>query len=638
MSAGKTALCLLIAAPALAQDRPLTVQLFVPALDSKGYFTQNASQVLRPGETSFGLVASWAKNPLELHAGHPACPPDDPSCRSFVVENLVTMQAQAAVGLLGRYELSLSVPGSIWSGDADPSPARDDAGRIDGQGLGDIALSGKARIFATSTHPFGLAVVATANLPTGSRERFLGEAQPVLAPGVIVDKDLLADRLHVALNVGARLRAESRTFRDDAVTRPAPGGGVDVSPRACPDPQDPALPCGTGEQVQNSRAQATYGVGASYAVAYRRFDVVAEAYGTADPAADSDTSMFPVEALAGVKVYVARNSYFGLGGGAGLNEAWGSPDARVFGMFVYEPSIGDRDGDGLKDDVDRCVDDPEDLDSFDDTDGCPEPDNDRDGTLDREDRCPNEPEDKDGQDDSDGCPEADLLDRDGDGLLDDDDGCPDDPEDFDRPPFKDEDGCPDPDNDEDRILDIADACPDDPEDHDRFEDEDGCPDPDNDRDRILDVVDKCPNEPEVYNGFEDVDGCPDRGRVIVRRGAIEILDKIYFETNKAIIKEISFGLLDAIAATIQGNPQILAIEIQGHADERAPDDYNLRLTDERAHSVLRYLVDKGVAPSRISAKGYGETRPVCKEHNEPCWTQNRRVEFVILKRAEEGMR
>jgi len=626
---------LLIAATSEAQDRPISLQLFLPALDSKGYFTQNASQILGHNEWSFGFVASLAKNPLELRTDA-GCAPDDAECRSFVVENLITLQGQVAVGLFQRFELSLGVPLTLWSGDADPSPGPSDTGKQNGQGPADLLASLKARILATSTHPVGLAVVASIVIPTGSRSEFLGEGQPVFAPGVILDKDLMGDRLHLALNLGARIRPESREFVD-AQSAPQTGAGVSVQPRACPDP-DPDVPCGTGQQVQVSRLQGTYGVGFSYAIVLRRFDFVAEAYGTADPAADSDVSMFPIEALAGVKVYLARNSYFGIGGGAGLTEAWGSPDARAFGMFVFEPSIGDRDGDTIKDDVDRCKDDPEDPDAFEDVDGCPEPDNDRDDILDREDRCPNEPEDKDEQDDGDGCAEADLLDRDGDGLLDDDDRCPDDPEDRDRPAFQDEDGCPDPDNDQDRILDVADACPDDPEDHDRFEDEEGCPDPDNDRDRILDVVDKCPNEPEVYNGFEDVDGCPDRGRVIVRRGAIEILDKIYFETNKAIIKEISFPLLDAIAATLKGNPHILLVEIQGHADERAPDDYNMRLTDERAHSVMRHLLDKGVEPQRIQAKGYGETQPVCKEHNETCWSKNRRVGFVILKRADEGMK
>src|SRR5204863_189884 len=139
---------------------------------------------------------------------------------------------------------------------------------------------------------------------------------------------------------------------------------------------------------------------------------------------------------------------------------------------------------------------------------------------------------------------------------------------------------------------------------------------DRDGDGIKDDVDQCPNEPENYDDFEDHDGCPDRGRVIVHQSNIEILDKIYFETDKAIIKPESFPILDAIAATVIGNPDIQLIEIQGHADERGDDNYNLKLTDDRAHAVMKYLVDKGVEQSRLTAKGYGETKPIDNGHNE----------------------
>jgi OmpA-OmpF porin, OOP family len=298
--------------------------------------------------------------------------------------------------------------------------------------------------------------------------------------------------------------------------------------------------------------------------------------------------------------------------------------------IVFEPNIGDRDGDGKKDDVDKCPDDPEDYDDFEDADGCPEPDNDRDGILDEDDSCPNEPEDKDGIEDDDGCPEADQFDRDGDGIKDDDDACPDDPEDFDQ--FEDKDGCPEPDNDQDGILDVEDVCPNDPEDKDGWEDEDGCPDPDNDKDRILDKDDQCPNEPETYNNKDDEDGCPDRGLTVLTDTGIMILDKIYFETNKATIKAISYPILDAVAATMIGNPDIVLLEVQGHTDERNTNEYNLKLSQDRSNAVVQYLVDKGVDAKRLKPRGYGEEVPLDNRHNEAAWSKNRRVEFVILKR------
>jgi len=98
-------------------------------------------------------------------------------------------------------------------------------------------------------------------------------------------------------------------------------------------------------------------------------------------------------------------------------------------------------------------------------------DPDHDGILGDADKCPNEPEDFDGFQDDDGCPD---LDNDGDGIPDKLDKCPNEPEDFDG--FQDDDGCPDPDNDGDGIPDKLDKCPNEPETFNGYQDEDGCPD------------------------------------------------------------------------------------------------------------------------------------------------------------------
>lgn len=103
-----------------------------------------------------------------------------------------------------------------------------------------------------------------------------------------------------------------------------------------------------------------------------------------------------------------------------------------------EPEPSDRDGDGIVDPDDSCPDRPEDFDSFEDTDGCPDEDNDQDGIFDTDDECPLEPEDDDGYDDEDGCPD---LDNDLDGFNDDRDACPNDAEVVNG--VDDEDGCPD---------------------------------------------------------------------------------------------------------------------------------------------------------------------------------------------------
>jgi OmpA-OmpF porin, OOP family len=637
---------LLHGSAARAQDASapaFSLQNFRPSVDSKGYITVNASQILGHLDFSIGLIGSFAHNVLNLNrTGSP---------NRFDVENYLTPQLQAALGLFKWVEVGVSLPVHIMFGSRAPQfkdPTGDinqnDALHFSGQYVGDIGIHAKARFLNTSKYPVGLGLLFSLYAPSGDSKKFLGEGQVTLRPEIIVDKEFgYSRRFKVALNVGALIRPSKHSYTDVGTTLTDPnvnGGAMFCQPSVIgmfPAPGDNA--CGT-QQSRALGSQVTYGLGLSYAVVPQKFDLVGEAFGYVDVTGES--TGHPLEGLLAAKVYLASKSYFEIGGGAGLlpksitdrGGMTGSPEFRVFIGFIFEPSIGDRDGDGIKDDVDKCPDDPEDFDDFEDEDGCPDPDNDRDGIPDVVDKCPNEPETKNGFEDEDGCPDSLDLDRDGDGIPDRLDKCPDDPEDKDG--FEDEDGCPDPDNDKDGIPDVDDLCPNDPEDKDGFEDQDGCPDPDNDKDRILDKDDKCPNEPETYNGFEDEDGCPDKGRVILRKGNLEILDKIYFETAKAIIKPISFPILDAVAATLKGNPQILLVEVQGHADERGDDDYNMRLTEDRAAAVKTYLTEHGVEADRLQSHGYGETKPVCPQHNESCWSKNRRVEFIILRRTDSG--
>ncbi len=261
---------------------------------------------------------------------------------------------------------------------------------------------------------------------------------------------------------------------------------------------------------------------------------------------------------------------------------------------------------------------------------CEPPDRDKDRVLDDVDQCPDDPEDRDGFEDENGCPDPD---NDQDGLLDADDKCPDDAEDKDE--FQDEDGCPDPDNDEDGVLDIDDQCPMDPEDKDGWEDEDGCPDPDNDQDGLLDPDDKCPDKAETFNGIDDEDGCPDESDynlIQVTDSAIELKQKVFFGVNSAVILPKSFPLLNEVALALKEHPSF-KVEIGGHTDSNGPDKYNQRLSEQRAKSVMKYLVTKGgVAPNRLSATGYGESQPLDTNRTRSGRARNRRVEFKITSK------
>jgi outer membrane protein OmpA-like peptidoglycan-associated protein len=256
---------------------------------------------------------------------------------------------------------------------------------------------------------------------------------------------------------------------------------------------------------------------------------------------------------------------------------------------VAKPGPGDLDGDGLLDDVDKCPREPEDFDGYQDEDGCPDNDNDGDGIADKIDKCPNDPEDKDG--------------------------------------FEDDDGCPDLDNDKDGLADKIDQCPNEAEDSDGFEDDDGCPDPDNDKDGIADKDDKCPNEYGV-----PPDGCPKKYvNVVVTEKKIEIKQTVYFDTNKATIKPVSFPLLNEVAQALKDNPTI-KVEVQGHTDSQGNDAFNLKLSQRRAESVRTYLASQGIDGSRMTPKGYGENVMIADNRTAEGRAQNRRVEFIILSR------
>ncbi len=182
------------------------------------------------------------------------------------------------------------------------------------------------------------------------------------------------------------------------------------------------------------------------------------------------------------------------------------------------------------------------------------------------------------------------------------------------------------DDDTDGIADKADRCPTEAEDMDGFEDDDGCPEPDNDRDGIGDDDDECPDVPEERGG--DKDGCPDKPTVIVRRGQLIVYGKILFPVESADMKPQSEALLDEMARALKEHPRF-RIEIAGHTDSSGLASYNLKLSQDRADSVKRALVRRGVASGRLVAKGYGEDRPVAPNLTRAGRAKNRRVDFNI---------
>jgi OOP family OmpA-OmpF porin len=179
------------------------------------------------------------------------------------------------------------------------------------------------------------------------------------------------------------------------------------------------------------------------------------------------------------------------------------------------------------------------------------------------------------------------------------------------------DGC-ELDSDGDGVVDGLDKCPGTPAG--RKVNADGC-EIDTDGDGLVDGVDKCPT---VF--AKTADGCPP--------AAVEpktlTLEGVNFNYDEAVLLPEAAGVLDNAAATLKewGDAKV---EVAGHTDSMGSDAYNMDLSQRRANAVRDYLIGKGIAADRLTAKGYGESRPVAENETEKGRYMDRRVELVPMK-------
>jgi outer membrane protein OmpA-like peptidoglycan-associated protein len=538
------------------KNQGMEPRLFRPAVDTKGHFTVDSTPVLPHLNISLALMLDFGFN------GWLAVEQDgEEGYDNTYIERYITTMLAFNLGLWDRVVVGLQIPMIITGGkklgfsEEEDGPAIRRGWSTKGT-FGDIAIHAKFHITRANFHPVGIGAVIQYQAPSGKSELLTGEPGAGAVSGKLILDVEPASWYRAALNGGVRyaINAEQDNYlrwdaRDHTVN-----------------PQGDLLLFHYGPML-------TFGLGQSFGVWPGLMDFVIEIYGTQLMTQMSGMEYLSLEAAGGFKFYIEANSYLLAGyahgiptGATGEGYGFQSVEHRMFLGFAFEPSMPDRDGDGIADANDACPDEPEDRDGFEDSDGCPDLDNDKDGIPDTEDQCPLVPEDKDGDRDEDGCPE-----------------------------------------------------------------EPADPTADRDNDRIPDVDDKCPEKPETYNGKEDEDGCPDKGDVVLQDGLIKTLKKVYFEYNSDKIMPVSYNILDTVALTIINNPQINLIEVQGHADERGAERYNLVLTGKRAKAVVRYLIKKGVSKKRLRSMGYGEYCPVKAGHDEAAWEENRRVEFKVLK-------
>jgi outer membrane protein OmpA-like peptidoglycan-associated protein len=289
------------------------------------------------------------------------------------------------------------------------------------------------------------------------------------------------------------------------------------------------------------------------------------------------------------------------------------------GFTILFGNRTDSDRDGVADGRDRCPGTP--RGERVDAQGCAasQRDTDRDGVKDDRDRCPGTPAGE--RVDAEGCADS-QKDADRDGITDARDRCPDTP----AGESVDENGCSagQRDADQDGVPDIRDRCPNTP--GGEVPDENGCSrsQRDTDGDGVPDSRDKCPG---TQSGQAvDENGCP----ILFQPGRrTVILRGVHFETGRANLTPESEVVLQDVAQSLAANPEV-RVQVSGHTDARGSRALNLRLSQARAEAVRNFLVAHGVAPSQLTAKGFGPDRPVATNKTAAGRARNRRVELDRL--------
>jgi OOP family OmpA-OmpF porin len=570
-------------------DRSIDIQLFEPALGTHSFLTVTGAEVMSRGQFQLALGLTYLTHPFTVFVVEEG----DLERRSEVISSIFAGSLSFAYGITNSLQAGVQLPVILaMRGDGlDASTGMAEPGGLSVTGLGDARLEAVWRFYDRSR--MVLAAVPAITVPTstkigGDDDAFLGDSVPTFRPRLAWQMTSADGKLTGGANLGVIIRKPRTVYSSEV-----------------------------GQQI-------TYGAALGYDIG-KRLEIMGEIFGRKGFASSLDES--PLEADLALRIAASPSLSIQAGGGAGLIRGVGAPAARFFAGVSWAPDFRDNDADRIANMEDRCPNQAEDKDGYQDEDGCPDLDNDVDGVGDEGDRCAMDAEDKDGFEDEDGCPELDndkdgitdlsdgcpdaaedklppraddgcpqsRGDNDGDGVSDDKDTCPTEFEDMDG--FKDEDGCPDADNDGDGLPDASDQCPVEAEDKDGFKDEDGCAEPDNDNDGVADAKDRCPSEAEVINGVKDDDGCPDTGGKVLAslQGARVVLaSPVAFDKGR--VRSASKKTLDQVALVMNVRADVGKWSVTVSDPKKA-------LADERAAAIKSHLVGKGVPAARIDAAG-----------------------------------
>ncbi|NOU34221.1 MAG: OmpA family protein [Polyangiaceae bacterium] len=594
------------------------VNKFEPSERGSEWFSLESLDFRGKVRPTIGIVGDFQYRPLAIYnqaegsgaaCGNPY--PCDGSLRHSIVRNQMTLNPGFSVVLFERLRLAASLPVVIYQDQGDVSSPLNSAGvavpnnglnglRYPGprseQAIGDLRLGFDFRLLGEYGAPFVLALGAQAWIPTGRRANYTGDEEFRIAP-----------RASVAGDVGVFAYAARLSFAYRGLEDTGPGGG-------------------------KLGSELGFAVSAGLHLADKRLMIGPEIFGTTtvtDGAFQKLTT--PMEGLFGLHYTVPGDIRFGAGVGTGLTRGYGSPEFRTLLNIEWAPSTEkpveapkDQDQDGIIDSEDACptvqgtrTADPK-------TNGCP-PDRDGDGVYDKDDACIDIPGEHTDDPKTNGCP----ADKDGDGVYDKDDAC------IDVAGVKSADpklnGCP-ADTDGDGILDKEDACIDKPGIKTSDPKTNGCPDADRDKDGIDNDKDACPDEPGKADPDPKKNGCP---KAFVDHGVIKILDQVKFKTSSAQIQpgKDSEDVLNAVFDVLKKHPEIKGIRVEGHTDNKGVAANNKKLSQDRAASVVKWLVGKGLDKNMFKAEGFGQEKPIDSNDTDLGRQNNRRVEFHILDAA-----
>jgi outer membrane protein OmpA-like peptidoglycan-associated protein len=350
-------------------------------------------RTLGRGAYSLGLAASYGRKPLSIESA-------DGEHLGDLVGSVGTLQVLGAYGIVDRFEVGVALPfhrNSAGSDFATTPPAAVSAATLQDSevAFGDIRVVPRVGLLRQDgDRGVNLGLAATLWLPTGGDSAYAGESFRV-EPRFALDYQ--ARSWLVAFNVGYLIRQAAEVLGSTLDDQVRLGAGADI---------------GLGSVVHLLGEVNAH------------LNVLVDDFGAEDVTS---------EALIGLRLQTQGGFGVQLAGGPGLTRGLNAPMYRVVAAIGFEgrpappepdpetePEL-DADGDAIVDIADRCPQDAEDRDSFQDDDGCPDTDNDSDGLVDTEDRCPLQPEDHDAFQDNDGCPDTD---NDADSIADAQDACP----------------------------------------------------------------------------------------------------------------------------------------------------------------------------------------------------------------------